>query len=189
LFSRKSYSAFNERDLSSVLSACRAGDRLAQRTLYRLFFGYGKSLCLRYADNADDAEEILNDGFLKLFQSLGQYNANLPFKAWFRSILIRSCVDYHRRRGKFDYYFDLTAQDGPPVPARQVEMMAAEEVLRLVQELPASYRTVFVLYVVDEYSHAEIAELLGIAEVTSRSHYTQARLKLQEQIRARYSAG
>jgi RNA polymerase sigma-70 factor (ECF subfamily) len=186
VFFRKSSPAFNERDVTSVLAACRGGDTHAQRALFNLFYSYGKSICLRHAANAEDAEEILNDGFMKVFQHLPTYDPALPFKAWFRSILIRTCIDYHRRRGKYNYHLDLEVVEAPALDGSVVDQIAAEEILSLVQQLPTSYRTVFVLHVMDGYNHREIGELLGINEVTSRTNFMKARLKLQERVSALY---
>lgn len=182
LLFRKTPSPFDERDLSSVLAACRSGHPHAQRALFNLFYRYGKSICLRYAANAEDGEEILNDGFMKVFQHLPTYDPALPFKAWFRSILIRTCIDYHRRRGKYNHHLDLEVVELPAIEGSVIDQIAAEEILALVQQLPTSYRTVFVLHVIDGYSHREVAELLGISEVTSRTHFMKARLKLQERV-------
>ena len=169
-----------------MLSACRTREPHAQRALFNLFYSYGKIICLRYAANAEDGEEILNDGFMKVFQHLPTYDPALPFKAWFRSILIRTCIDYHRRRGKYNYHLDLDIVDAPAIDGSVIDQIAAEEILALVQQLPTSYRTVFVLHVIDGYSHREVAELLGINEVTSRTNFMKARLKLQERVYALY---
>jgi RNA polymerase sigma-70 factor, ECF subfamily len=186
LLFQKKYPDFNENDVRSVILACRAQHPQAQKALFKKFFGFGKSICLRYANNGQDAEEMLNDSFMKVFQHLDRYDESQPFQAWFRRILVNTCIDYYRRREKDVVDFDLDRIESPAFDDSVLDVLAAEEILALVQQLPPSYRSAFMLHVVEGYSHREIGELLGINEVTSRTNFMKARTKLQALILTHY---
>lgn len=165
--------------LAEVLEGCLAGKSSAQKQLFQQFFGLGKRIALRYAANSEEAEEMVNDGFLKIFTKLDQYAPDQPFEAWFRTVMIRSCIDYYRKYADKTVFLDV--QEVPVgFEAPVLDQLSAEHILSLVQRLPPAYRTVFSLFVVEGYAHAEIAEMLGINEGTSRSNLAKARMKLQE---------
>ncbi|WP_266367317.1 RNA polymerase sigma factor [Tellurirhabdus rosea] len=185
MFFRKR-SSFSEQDLDSVLTACLAGEAQAQRTLFRQFYSYAKSVCLRYAASTEEAEEILNDSFLKVFQRLHQYDRAHAFKGWLRAIVINTAISYHRKYHKLDTVAGLEAGMDATFDESVVDRIAADEILAMVQQLPPSHRTVFSLHVVDGYSLREIAGMLDSNEATVRSHFLRARLRLQEMIRAAY---
>jgi RNA polymerase sigma-70 factor, ECF subfamily len=179
-------SRFNEDDLPAIIAACKQANAHAQRALFKMFFSYAKSICLRYSSNQEEAEEVMNDGFLKVFNNINKYDPNQPFKAWLRTILVNTCIDYYRRREKYTYELDLERAENSPFDENVLDKIAADEILALVQKLPPSYRTVFMLHVVDGYNHREIADLLHINEGTSRSNFLKARVKLQEMIKLNY---
>ncbi|WP_266368260.1 RNA polymerase sigma factor [Tellurirhabdus rosea] len=183
MFFRKR-SSFSEQDLDSVLTACLAGEAQAQRTLFRQFYSYAKSVCLRYAASAEEAEEVLNDSFLKVFQRLHQYDRAYAFKGWLRAIVINTAISYHRKYHKLDTVAGLEAGMDATFDESVVDRIAAEEILAMVQQLPPSHRTVFSLHVVDGYSLREIADMLESNEATIRSQFMRARRRLQEMIRA-----
>ena len=85
---------FESENIDDIIDSCLAGIEMAQKTLYKMYFGYGKSICLRYASNREDAEEVLNDGFMKVFKHLPKYERTKSFKGWFRTILVNTCIDY-----------------------------------------------------------------------------------------------
>lgn len=174
---------FQENDLASVLTACLAGDARAQRCLIGQFAGYAKSLCTRYAAGAEDAEEIIQDGFLKVFTHLPRYDPTQPFKAWLRTIMVNTAVDYYRKSQKWTSQLSLDDVDVPDWNDDVISAISAQEILALVQKLPPAYRMVFTMYVVDGYSHREIGDLLNIQEGTSKSNLRDARRKLQLMIK------
>jgi RNA polymerase sigma-70 factor, ECF subfamily len=167
-------------DLVKVLEGCRADSGSAQKHLFEHYYGLAKRICLRYAGSSDEVDEMVNDGFLKVFAKIKMYDANQSFEAWFRTVLVRTCIDYYRRNSPKVSLIDI--QNAPQIESNDnlVERMSAEDILELVQKLPPSYRMVFSLYVVEGYSHAEIAEMLNINEGTSRSNLVKARQKMQE---------
>jgi RNA polymerase sigma-70 factor, ECF subfamily len=173
---------FETENIETIVDACVIGLKSGQRDLYKLFFGYGKSICLRYSSNREDAEEILNDGFMKVFKKISTYDKSKSFKAWFRTILVNTCIDYYRSKNKLTYEFDDAHYEGIYEEENAVDRMAAADILILVQSLSPAYRTVFLLYAVEGYSHKEIAETLSINEVTSRTNFMKAKIKLQKMI-------
>lgn len=178
---RKS-SSFSEHDLLGVIRACRANDPRAQRTLFKQFFGYAKSICLRYTSSTEEAEDVLNEGFLKAFQHLDNYDETMPFKAWLRTILVNTAISHYRKNNRHDQHSSLEAGEHVAFNDDVVDQMAAEEILALVQQLSPTYRTVFMMHVVDGYSLHDIAELLDMNEATVRSNFARSRQKLQHMI-------
>ncbi|MBO9639392.1 RNA polymerase sigma factor [Siphonobacter aquaeclarae] len=168
------------KSLPDLLEGCRLGQNRAQRQLYETWYSFGLSICLRYASGRQEAEEMLDDGFLKVLDKISYYDESKPFEAWFRTIVTHAAIDYYRKNQAAWRQVDLDEAHDIGTSDPMLEKMTAEEILALVQRLPAMYRTVFSLYVVDGYSHAEIAELLQIQESTSRSNLVKARLKLQQ---------
>jgi len=177
---------YNEHDLESVIKACQDNSPRAQRALIKLFFGYAKTICIKYAASVEEVEEMINDGFLKVFNNLNKYDHAQPFKAWLRTIMVNTAIDYYRKWQKYNNQDSLDNIEALDVSEDVIGKIAAEEILKLVQQLPPSYRMVFTLYVVEGYNHREIAELLGIREGTSKSNLQDARKKLQALIKNNY---
>lgn len=177
---------FREDDLDSVIVACIARNSQAERVLIKLFFGFAKRVSGRYAANEEEAEEIINDGFLKVFNNLSKYDHTLPFKAWLRTIMINTAIDYYRRSQKYAHEVPIDDMEIVAPDDGVISKMTAEEILALIRQLPPSYRTVFTLYVIDGYNHREIADMLGIKEGTSKSNLMDARRKLQIMIKNAY---
>jgi RNA polymerase sigma-70 factor, ECF subfamily len=175
--------SFESENIETIIDSCIAGIASSQKALYKMYFGYGKSICLRYSSNREDAEEVLNDGFMKVFKHLSKYDRIKPFKAWFRTILVNTCIDFYRKKEKLNYEYDDVHYEGIYHEENAVDRMGADDILLMVQRLPTSYRTVFLLYAVDGYSHKEIADMLNINEVTSRTNFLKARNKLQVMIK------
>lgn len=173
---------FNPEDPHSVIAACRQNDPKAQRALVRLFYGYVKSIALRYSSDNMAADEILNDSFLKAFTNLHKYDDNQAFKAWLRTITVNTAIDYYRKSIKLPDHQDYEQVQVADINEDVISRMAAEEILAMVRQLSPAYRMVFTLYVIDGYSHREIAEMLGIREGTSKSNLQDARRKLQSMI-------
>ncbi|MCB0619677.1 MAG: RNA polymerase sigma factor [Saprospiraceae bacterium] len=175
--------------LEFILQSCRQGKAEGQRKLYELFYSYGMSVCLRYANNREEAQEILNDGFYKVFTKIDQYDPAYPFRQWLRVILIHAGVDYHRRYKRLHQaQEELEAAAHIGAPSLQLDQLAYEDVLAAVQLLPPAYRLVFNLYVVEGYMHHEIAEKLGISTGTSKSNLSKARKFLQQKLGQEYLA-
>ena len=143
-------------------------------------YNYGMSVAARYGQNEQETEEIANDGFLKMLRNIHQYQDQVPFKLWLRRIIINCGIDHYRKRqAQQKGIYDLR----PPITHNQAtERLEGEYLLRLVQHLPPQYRIVFVLHVIEGYSHAEIASSLGISRGSSKSNLAKARKKLQQML-------
>ena len=139
------------------------------------------SICLRYTHNRDEALDVLNDGFLKVFTKLDQYNPELSFKAWLRRILINTALDHYRQEVHHYYHDDINqiADHTPAHTADAYSQLAHEELLELIGQLSPAYRLVFNLYIIDGYSHEEIAAQLTISVGTSKSNLARARENLR----------
>ncbi len=186
MFFKKSNNRRDEFSLDSLLQLCKAGDETAQRQLYRLYFPYAKSICLRYSSSEMEAEEILDDGFMKIFRKLEQFDTGQSFKAWLRTIMINTSIDFYRRNRKYAETLHLENALEVPFDDRILDNISAQEILELVRQLSPAYRTVFMMYVMDGYNHREIGEILGINEGTSKSNFSKARQKLQEMVKTNH---
>jgi RNA polymerase sigma factor (sigma-70 family) len=155
-----------------------------QQKLYRHFYSYTMSICLRYAGNKFEAADILNDGFMKVFTHLSKFDGQKPFHLWLRRIMMNTAIDYYRANLKYRKTYDLEEADGLGEEDTIQSKLNYEDLLKLVQELPPSYRTVFNLFAIDGYSHEEIASMLGISVGASKSNLFKARQKLQLALKA-----
>lgn len=167
--------------LSDLLAGCLRNHRQSQELLYRQFYGYAMSICLRYAPTRDGALEVLNDGFLKVFTRLEQYDTAQPFKGWLRRILINAALDHYRQEVRHHHVEDLE-RAGLTIVSESADahsQLAHEELLGLIQQLSPAYRLVFNLYVMDGFTHDEIAAQLGISVGASKSNLARAREKLR----------
>jgi RNA polymerase sigma-70 factor (ECF subfamily) len=170
-------------DLEEVLSGCLKNRQSAQKTLYEKYYGFAKNISLRYASGHDEAVEMVNDGFMKIFTKISMYDPNQSFDAWFKTVMVRSCIDYYRKNHKKVAFVDVDELHYLAYDDQLLERISAEEIIELIQNLPPAYRTVFSLYVVEGYNHAEIGKMLGINEGTSRSNLAKARMKMQEMVK------
>jgi RNA polymerase sigma factor (sigma-70 family) len=170
-------------NLLQLLERCQNNDRLSQEQLYRQFYNYGMTVASRYASNRDDASEIMNDAFVRAMQNLDKFNREYPFKAWFGKILVNCSINHYRR-------FTVHRIDTQPITYAEeqhynsdvISTLSAQDILQMVQQLPQSYRLAFNLYAIEGYSHAEIGEMLGITEGTSKSNLFKARMRLSQMI-------
>jgi RNA polymerase sigma-70 factor (ECF subfamily) len=163
-----------------LISQCRKGDKKAQKALYMAFSQKMYLHCYRYVKNRDDAEEILTDGFVKVFENLHsfEYRDERSFDAWIKKIMINEALLFLRKKKQ------LTFIEGHKVEEVQADVsldmnLRAEDIYKLILALPTGYRTVFNMFAIEGYSHKEIASLLNITESTSRSQLTKARAMLQ----------
>lgn len=171
------------KDLEALVSGCIRQDREAQKKLYQLFYGYAMSICLRYSRTKEEAVEILNDGFMKVFIKIDKYDVNRSFKGWLRRILINTAVDAYRQNYKHYYAEDVSVLAQEVVEGTVLDQLQYEMLIKLIQDLSPAYRTVFNLYVIDGFSHEEIAEQLHISVGTSKSNLFKARAHLQGRIK------
>jgi RNA polymerase sigma factor (sigma-70 family) len=171
---------------NKIIEGCISGKRKAQNELYSIFSSRFYGICLRYAGNRTEAQDILQEGFIKIFSKIGTFNNQGSFEGWMKRIIINTALNYlrdHARERLFvsvdevpDGIQDVATEEDRPEP------LPAETMLNLVQALPEGYRMVFNLYVFEQHTHKQIAELLEISENTSKTQLMRARLQLQKQI-------
>ena len=172
-----------------LVNACRNGDRKAQKKLYDALAPKMFAVCLRYMGNRNAAEDILQDGFVTLFTKLDSYSGEGSFEGWARKIFVNTALMELRKNDALKMSADLeNARDLSSGTTTQLENLGYRELLGLISGLPAGFRTVFNMYVIEGYSHKEIAENLGITEGTSRSQLQRARTLLQDKIKKRHDA-
>ena len=173
----------------ALLAACRRGEEAAQFQLYNQLSYQLMGVCLRYCPSRAEAEDALQNTFVKLFTRLDQYRGDGPFEAWARRVAVHTAlhaVAQHRLRhptGTGAADLDDYAADLPSAEPSALETLAADDLLRHLTALPPGYRTVLNLYAVEGYSHPEIAQLLGISEGTSKSQLSRARQLLAQRLR------
>lgn len=167
-------------EIESLLESCKNGNRLSQKRLYQQFYSFGMSVCIRYAQDRQEAEEMVHDGFVKIFSRIGDCNEIAAFKGWMRQIFIHAAIDYYRKYRKIQPHLEqLESATGLEISNTILDKLSVDEKLHLIQQLPPAYRLAFNLYAVEGYSSAEIAELLQIAEGTVRANVAKARQRLQ----------
>ena len=172
-----------------LIRACVLRERWAQRELYERYYSPLMAVCLRYAKGDDQAMDILHESFIKIFRNIGRYKPGTSLGAWMRRITINTAIDYYRRNSRrrtetLEEAFQIGSDD-PDAISRCTE----QEILAAIQKLSPAYRTVFNLYVIEGYSHKEVANLLEITESTSRSNLVKARMKLREILTERHYGG
>ena len=170
-------------ELEALLDGCRNGHRKSQELLYRRFYGYGMGVCLRYTRTRDEATEVLNDGFMKVFAKTEKYDPEKSFKGWLRRIMINTALDHYRRQSKHYFHEDVQAAENTTDNETVLDRLAHEELVLLVQQLTPAYRMVFGLYVMDGYTHEEIAGQLNISVGTSKSNLARAREQLRTMLK------
>ena len=167
-----------------ILQACKRGDRKAQKQLYDSLAPKMMAVCLRYMGTRDEAEDILQEGFITLFSRLDSYSGEGSFEGWARKIFVNTALMSLRKKDALKMSEDLeTAWNVSSDGVSQIQSAGYHELLKLIAGLPTGYRTVFNLFVVEGYSHKEIAQALGITEATSRSQLQRARVMLQDKIK------
>ncbi len=166
-------------NLNSIIQGCRKRDRRCQQELYRLYYAYGMSISIRYAEDEDYALQILNDAFIKVFKHIRKYKPDLAFKPWFRTIIVNTALNHLKRRQKFKRLIYIGNNGNIPSKEDVLSDLSYREIIGMVQLLSIAYRTVFLMYVVDGYKHHEIARELGISIGTSKSNLSKARANLR----------
>ena len=163
----------------NLIQACIREERWAQKQLYEDKYSSMMGVCLRYSNNREDALDILHEGFIKVFNNLTKYQPGTSLSAWMRRIMVNTAIDFYRksirrRTEDIETAYDLSTSDPDAI-----SQCTEKEILESIQTLSPAYRSVFNLYVIEGFSHKEIANQLGITESTSRSNLVKARAKLK----------
>ncbi len=165
-----------------LIEKAATGDRKAQRKLYDKHAGKMLSVCRQYVAPVESAEEIMLNGFFKVFTKLDSFNHEGSFEGWVRRIMIRECLNYLRNKDPFKWCTTINENTYEEECADAEDNLPLDQIQSCIDNLPAGYRTVFVMHALDNMKHKEIAQVTGITESTSKSQYRKARLMLQEQL-------
>ena len=178
------------KDQSEVLQwvqDCRKGSTRAQHKLFKYFYGSVMSVCMRYAGSTDEAADMLNEGFLKVFSNLDKYENSGSFEAWLKRVVCNAALDYRRRYDKNVEFVDIDEIQEVHLSDYNVNdaisKISSNEIVRLIQQLPPVTRMVFNMFLFEGYSHREIAQQLNITENTSAWHVNNARNRLKEALK------
>ncbi len=166
-----------------LLKACLNKDPRAQETLYRRFAAKMFGVCLRFARDKMDAEDILQEGFIKVFLNLGAFRNEGSLEGWVRKTMINTAINQYKKNIKYQNDIDVDVAVGVKYEGENViEKLSADELLGLIHELPHGYKVVFNLYIIDGFTHKEISTMLDISENTSKSQLSRARQALQRKL-------
>lgn len=174
-------------ELEEIINKCLSKDRLAQERLFKLYYGKMMAVCLRYTNDRDTAQEILQDGFIKVFDKLNTFESSGSFDGWIRRIMANTALDALRKNKRLNWVEenDVNTKEDYNDPLESFEFeqefeLKANVALESINELSPAYKTVFNLFVFENYSHKEIADALGISEGTSKSNFAKAKMNLQK---------
>lgn len=169
--------------------ACLDGNEKAQKRLFEKYSGQMMAVCLRYGSNYQEAQDMFQDGFIKVFQKIEKYNGKGPLGAWIRRTIANNALDQIRKNKRendhvahYEIEFKIENEDRVEIFEDDQPTLSNQQLTALVQEMPLGYRTVFNMYVVEEYSHKEIAEQMGISESTSKTQYRKAKAYMRKLI-------
>ncbi|HQB28527.1 MAG TPA: sigma-70 family RNA polymerase sigma factor [Paludibacter sp.] len=167
-----------------IVDAAKKGDAKAQKLIYERYAPMMMSVCWRYVGDKETAKDMLQDGFIKLFLKLDMYAGTGAFAGWVRRVFVTTCLEYLRQKSalKLSNPIDDVGYNLQQPDVSVIDKMSADELMNLIADMPENFRTVFNLYVIEGYTHAEIAELIGITEVNSRTLFLRARKYLQNAI-------
>lgn len=164
-----------------MLNGCLDNNAAAQEALYAYFSPKMLGVCYRFAKNREDAEDMLQEGFIKVFSQIHQYRNEGAFEGWIRRIVVHTCINILKKNKKFSDSLDITFASGVGIREENIpSIMQAKQVVECIRALPVGYRTVLNLYAIEGYSHKEIGQMLDIEESTSRSQYTRAKVMLED---------
>ncbi|RFN59096.1 RNA polymerase sigma factor [Marixanthomonas ophiurae] len=167
--------------LDELILKCKKQDSKAQEALYKRYSGILFAICLRYSPNKTEAEDNLQDAFLTIFKKIEQYKAKGSFEGWIKRITVNTVLQKYRKQKVYNIDDEERIEQEDEVTV-ETETVPLDFLLKIIQELPDRYRLVFTLYVLDDYSHKEIAEMLGISDGTSKSNLARARGILKNKI-------
>ncbi|NLV18191.1 MAG: sigma-70 family RNA polymerase sigma factor [Bacteroidetes bacterium] len=171
-------------DIKNIISGCLNGNRRDQELLYRRHSAKLYAVCLQYSGNDEEARDILQEGFIKIFANLNHYKFEGSFEGWMRRIMVNTALE--RYRGKYNLYrvddIEALQEFGAEPDSEDYAGLEASDLLEIIRELPPKYRMVFNLYAIEGYSHKEISKMVNISEGTSKSNLSRARIILQRRV-------
>ena len=176
---------YSEKD---IIKGCQDNNRVQQESLYKQYYSLFLKICLRYSKNMEDAEQLLNDGFVRIFKSIAGFKQSGSFEGWMKRIMVNTCLDYLKSKQLKDslqisYASALPEDTNIALSTEAVKRLEFKELIDMIQCLPPVSKTVFNLYVFDGFSHKEIGTMLDISENTSSWHLHHARNQLQKRLK------
>lgn len=166
-----------------LIKGCKQGKAKYQKLLYELYAPKMLGVCARYFKNIDDAQDALQDGFVKIFSNIKAFREEGSFEGWIRRIMVNTSLNLHRKNLKHYYHIDISETESRIADKRMdFDHLEVQDMLKMIQSLPNGYRLVFNLYEIEGYSHKEIADELGVSVNTSKSQLLKARRKLREKL-------
>ena len=167
-----------------IIEGCARHERKAQRLLYDKYSRFLLGICMRYVSDKAEAEDILQDSFLKIFLNINDYSGTGSFTGWLRKITVNTAITHYHKNLKFRYHVDIDeyVSDETGVASFEEDFFTTDELYRVLNELPAGYRMVFNLYAIEGYKHKEIAEILKIDTNTSKSQYSRAKAVIRDKL-------
>jgi RNA polymerase sigma-70 factor, ECF subfamily len=182
-----------EKNIPEIILGCKNGDRKSQEGLYKMYYGKMMGVCLRYTNDPDEAKDVLQDGFIKVFSNITKFDNNGSFEGWVRRIIVNTAIDNFRKSKNpsslMDHYAQIENLDRPDDGEEEKDSIyfniKPEDILAAVQKLSPAYRTVFNLYAIDGFSHQQIAEELKISIGTSKSNYAKAKQNLKKLLQSK----
>lgn len=163
-----------------IVGKCKTGSLKHQELLYKQFYGYAMGVSVRYSLNQDDALEVVNDAFIKVFNNINTYNTDKPFRAWLRTIVVNTAIDRRRKELKHQDTTDLDTAVGVGSNASAIDNLNAQDILKLMKQLPQIQVTIFNMYEIDGYNHDEIGKVLNLPASSSRVYLSRAKDKLRQ---------
>jgi RNA polymerase sigma-70 factor (ECF subfamily) len=173
-------------DLDKIITGCKKNKPEAQKKLYECFSAKMFGVCLQYSKDYTEAEDVLQDGFIKIFTKISQFNFKGSFEGWMRRIMVNCALERYRKHNLLYAVPDISDYDNKFSYDDVMGELSSKELLGLIKELSPQYRVVFNLYAIEGYSHQEIAEKLNISVGTSKSNLSRARIVLQEKVKELY---
>src|ERR1700722_2906257 len=167
---------------SDIIQGCVNGERKFQQILYNTFSGKMFSVCLRYSNEYNSAQDLLQEGFVKVFRNIEKFRSEGSFEGWVRRIFVNTAIEHYRKQVNMYALHDSEVKYYEYYEENALETLKHQDIMKMIQKLSDGYRTVFNLYVVEGYSHKEIGDMLGISEGTSKSQLARARYLLQRMI-------
>jgi RNA polymerase sigma factor (sigma-70 family) len=168
--------------INELLTRCKAGERKAQEMLYKQFASKMLGVCMRYATDKMEAEDMLQNGFIKMFKKLEDYRGDGSFEGWVRRIMVHSSIEYYRKHHKMVVMDVTEIGNEPSVNPTAMANMGVKDLMGIIQQLSPGYKMVFNLYAIEGYSHKEIADMVGITEGASKSQLSRARTILKDMV-------
>lgn len=174
--------------ITTLLDGCRQNNRSSQKVLYLLLHEYAMKICYRYTNRLEEAQELMNEGFVKLFKHISQFDENrypdvlTSLKGWFKRILINTCIDHYRKNNSTlnGHYISSENENIADNSESGLDKLSYKEIIESIRQLSPTYRTVFNLFVIEGLTHEEIANQLGISIGTSKSNLSKARENLKK---------